>query len=44
MIAVLPFQNLTGNASQDYFSDGLTEDDYAMGNRDPDHLGVIATS
>jgi len=26
MLAVLPFQNLSGDASQDYFSDGLTEE------------------
>jgi TolB-like protein/Tfp pilus assembly protein PilF len=40
---VLPFQNLTGDASQDYFSDGLTEEMIAqLGNLDPDHLGVIA--
>jgi adenylate cyclase len=25
-IAVLPFQNLSGDATQDYFSDGITED------------------
>ena len=25
-IAVLPFQNLSGDAAQDYFSDGITED------------------
>src|SRR5215470_5874802 len=25
MLAVLPFENLTGDAGQDYFSDGLTE-------------------
>ena len=43
MVAVLPFQNLTGDASQDYFSDGLTEEMITqLGNRDPDHLGVIA--
>jgi TolB-like protein/DNA-binding winged helix-turn-helix (wHTH) protein/Tfp pilus assembly protein PilF len=43
MLAVLPFQNLTGDASQDYFSDGLTEEMIAqLGRLDPDHLGVIA--
>jgi TolB-like protein/DNA-binding winged helix-turn-helix (wHTH) protein/Tfp pilus assembly protein PilF len=43
MLAVLPFQNLTGDASQDYFSDGLTEEMIAqLGNLDPQHLGVIA--
>ena len=26
MLAVLPFQNLTGDAGQDYFSDGMTEE------------------
>src|SRR5580704_10442325 len=26
MLAVLPFENLTGDASQDYFSDGMTEE------------------
>src|SRR5262249_13198305 len=26
MLAVLPFENLTGDAGQDYFSDGLTEE------------------
>ena len=26
MIAVLPFANLSGDASQDYFSDGISED------------------
>src|SRR5690349_18139964 len=26
MLAVLPFQNLTGDTTQDYFSDGLTEE------------------
>jgi TolB-like protein/DNA-binding winged helix-turn-helix (wHTH) protein/Flp pilus assembly protein TadD len=43
MLAVLPFQNLTGDAAQDYFSDGLTEEMITqLGNLDPDHLGVIA--
>jgi DNA-binding winged helix-turn-helix (wHTH) protein len=26
MVAILPFQNLTGDPAQDYFSDGLTEE------------------
>jgi TolB-like protein/DNA-binding winged helix-turn-helix (wHTH) protein/Tfp pilus assembly protein PilF len=43
MLAVLPFKNLTGDAAQDYFSDGLTEEMIAqLGNLDPPHLGVIA--
>jgi TolB-like protein/Tfp pilus assembly protein PilF len=43
MLAVLPFENLTGDPSQDYFSDGLTEEMIThLGNLDPDHLGVIA--
>jgi TolB-like protein/DNA-binding winged helix-turn-helix (wHTH) protein/Tfp pilus assembly protein PilF len=43
MLAVLPFENLTGDASQDYFSDGMTEELIAqLGNLDPQHLGVIA--
>ncbi len=43
MLAVLPFENLTGEAAQDYFSDGLTEEMIArLGNLDPEHLGVIA--
>jgi len=43
MLAVLPFENLTGDAAQDYFSDGLTEEMIAqLGNLDPQHLGVIA--
>jgi TolB-like protein/DNA-binding winged helix-turn-helix (wHTH) protein len=42
-LAVLPFQNLTGDAQQDYFSDGMTEEMIArLGNVDPQHLGVIA--
>jgi TolB-like protein/DNA-binding winged helix-turn-helix (wHTH) protein/Tfp pilus assembly protein PilF len=43
MLAVLPFENLTGDAAQDYFSDGLTEEMITqLGNLDSDHLGVIA--
>jgi TolB-like protein/DNA-binding winged helix-turn-helix (wHTH) protein/Tfp pilus assembly protein PilF len=43
MLAVLPFQNLTGEAGQDYFSDGLTEEMISrLGRLDPAHLGVIA--
>jgi TolB-like protein/DNA-binding winged helix-turn-helix (wHTH) protein/Tfp pilus assembly protein PilF len=43
MLAVLPFENLTGDAGQDYFSDGLTEELISrLGNLDPQRLGVIA--
>lgn len=43
MIAVLPFENLTGDATQDYFSDGMTEEMITqLGRLDPDRLGVIA--
>jgi TolB-like protein/DNA-binding winged helix-turn-helix (wHTH) protein/Tfp pilus assembly protein PilF len=43
MLAVLPFENLTGDPSQDYFSDGLTEEMIShLGNVDPAHLGIIA--
>lgn len=43
MLAVLPFQNLSGDTSQDYFSDGLTEEMIAqLGALSPDQLGVIA--
>jgi TolB-like protein/DNA-binding winged helix-turn-helix (wHTH) protein/Tfp pilus assembly protein PilF len=43
MLAVLPFANLTGDASEEYFSDGLTEEMITqLGNLDPQKLGVIA--
>src|SRR5258708_85425 len=43
MLPVLPFHNLTGDSSQDYFSDGLTEEMIPqLGNLDPQHFGVIA--
>jgi len=43
MLAVLPFENLTGDPAQEYFSDGLTEEMISrLGNLDPQRLGVIA--
>jgi TolB-like protein/Tfp pilus assembly protein PilF len=43
ILAVLPFENLTGDASQDYLCDGMTEELIAeLGGLDPDRLGVIA--
>ncbi len=43
MVAVLPFDNLTGDETQDYFSDGLTEEMIAqLGRLDPNEIGVIA--
>jgi TolB-like protein/tetratricopeptide (TPR) repeat protein len=43
MLAVLPFQNLTGDPEQDYFSDGMTEEMITeLGRLDPQRLGVIA--
>jgi TolB-like protein/Flp pilus assembly protein TadD len=42
-VAVLPFENLTGDACQDYVSDGLTEDTIAaLGNLASMRLAVIA--
>jgi TolB-like protein/DNA-binding winged helix-turn-helix (wHTH) protein len=43
MLVVLPFENLSGDASQEYFSDGMTEELITqLGSLDPEHLGVIA--
>lgn len=43
MLAVLPFQNLSGDPEREYFSDGLTEEMITQLSRlNPDRLGVIA--
>jgi len=43
MLAVLPFENLSGDPNEDYFSDGLTEELISqLGALSPDQLGVIA--
>lgn len=43
MLLVLPFENLTGRADQEYFSDGLTEETIArLAQLSPSQLGVIA--
>ena len=43
MLAVLPFENISGRKSQEYFSDGLTEEMITqLGRINPDRLGVIA--
>src|SRR5205814_9524132 len=42
-LAVLPFENLSTDPDQEFFSDGFTEEMIAeLGKLDPDHLGVIA--
>src|SRR5713226_2825521 len=43
MLAVLPFQNLTGDPNKEYLADGLTEETISqLGRLDPEQLGVIA--
>jgi len=43
MVAVLPFENLTGDPSQEYLSDGVTDEMIVhLGTVSPTHLGVIA--
>jgi TolB-like protein/predicted Zn-dependent protease len=43
MLAVLPFENLSGDPHEDYFADGLTEEMIAqLGQVQPTRLGVIA--
>ena len=43
MLAVLPFENLSGSSEEDYFADGLTEELICeLGQLNPKYLGVIA--
>ncbi len=43
MLAVLPFQNLSGDPAQEYFADGFTEEMITdVGRWNPQRLGVIA--
>ncbi len=42
MLAVLPFENLSGDPGQEYFSDGITEEMLSRrANLQPERLGVI---
>jgi TolB-like protein/DNA-binding winged helix-turn-helix (wHTH) protein/tetratricopeptide (TPR) repeat protein len=43
IVAVLPFENLTGDPAQEYLSDGVTDEMIVhLGRVNPSHLGVIA--
>jgi TolB-like protein len=43
ILAVLPFENLSGDSERDYFADGLAEETIAaLGQIDPEHVRVIA--
>jgi TolB-like protein/DNA-binding winged helix-turn-helix (wHTH) protein len=43
MLAVLPFENLTGDSTKEYLADGLTEETISqLGRLNPEQLGVIA--
>jgi len=43
MLAVLPFENISGNPEQEYFSEGLTDEIITgLGRLQPERLGVIA--
>lgn len=43
MLAVLPFENLTGDSNKEYLADGLTEETISqLGRLNPGQLGVIA--
>ncbi len=42
MLVVLPFENLSGDAGQEYFSDGMTDEMISrLGRLNPEQLGVI---
>jgi len=43
MLAILPFENFSKDPSQEYFSDGLTEETIScLGRMNPERMGVIA--